>query len=195
MSITAIKNNQKNILDEIENRKEEYIKISHTIHGYAEIGNKEVYSSNLLIDTLEKHGFVVKRALAGHPTSFIARKKSNNISGPTIGYLAEYDALPKLGHACGHNIIGTASIAAAISLAKFIDEIGGEILVLGTQAEEGGDNGSAKASFVKHNLLKNIDACLMVHPGNKTSITTESLAVNPIQFEISPCFICSRKRY
>lgn len=183
MSIKGIKRFQDNIINEIENNRDEYINISHNIHEYAEIGNEEVLSSKLLIDTLEKEGFVVEKALAGHHTSFIARKKSSKNSGPTIGYLAEYDALPGLGHACGHNIIGTASTAAAIALSKFIDEIGGEILVLGTPAEEGCENGSAKASFVKQNLLDGIDACLMVHPGNKTSVTTKALANNPIEFE------------
>lgn len=183
MSIKDIKSFQDKIINEIENRRDEYINISHNIHEYAEIGNEEVLSSKLLIGTLEKEGFVVEKALAGHPTSFIARKKSSKNSGPTIGYLAEYDALPGLGHACGHNIIGTASTAAAIALSKFIDEIGGEILVLGTPAEEGCEKGSAKASFVKQNLLHGIDACLMVHPGNKTSVTTKSLANNPIEFE------------
>lgn len=183
MSIKDSQSFQDKIINEIENRRDEYIDISHRIHDYAEIGNEEIRSSKLLIDVLEREGFVVEKALANHPTSFIARKKSSKNFGPTIGYLAEYDALPKLGHACGHNIIGTASTAAAIALSKFIDEIGGEILVLGTPAEEGGENGSAKASFVKQNLLDGIDACLMVHPANKTSVTTESLSNNPIQFE------------
>lgn len=180
MNINDIRNN---IINDIENKRDQYINISHNIHEYAEIGNQEINSSKLLINTLEKEGFNIEKSLAGHPTSFIARKKAYKNSGPTIAYLAEYDALPKLGHACGHNIIGTASTAAAIALSRFIDKIGGEILVIGTPAEEGGDNGSAKASFVKQNLLKGIDACLMVHPGNKTAVTTESLAVNPIQFE------------
>lgn len=174
---------QDRIINEIDKNKDDYINISHKIHGYAEIGNEEINSSKLLINVLEKEGFTVEKDLAGHSTSFIARKKSNKKSGPTIGYLAEYDALPKLGHACGHNIIGTASVAAAIGLSKLVDEIGGTILVFGTPAEEGGENGSAKASFVKQNLLDNVDACLMVHPGNKTSVTPNSLANNPIQFE------------
>lgn len=183
MDIENVKNLERKIIDEIEERKGEYINISHSIHEHPEIGNEEFYASKLLIGTLEKEGFIVEKALAGHATSFIARRKSSGKSGPAIGFLAEYDALPKLGHACGHNIIGTASTAAAITLSKFIDEVGGELLVLGTPAEEGGENGSAKASFVKKNLLQGIDACLMVHPGNENSVTPDSLANNPIQFE------------
>ncbi len=183
MNVYNFEKIQQGIINEIEKKKEDYIDISHKIHEHPETGNEEVYASRLLINTLEKEGFTVEKSLAGHTTSFIARKKSNKRSGPVIGFLAEYDALPKLGHACGHNIIGTASTASAITLSKFIDEVGGEILVLGTPAEEGGENGSAKASFVKQGLLKGIDVCLMVHPGNENSVTPESLANNPIQFE------------
>ncbi|MEY7999879.1 M20 family metallopeptidase [Clostridium sp. Mt-5] len=183
MSTNIIKNFQHEIINEIESKKDTYINISHLIHNHPEIGNQEFFSSKLLIDALEKEGFSIEKAVAGHSTSFIARKKSNKNSGAVIGYLAEYDALPNLGHACGHNIIGTASTAAAISLSKLIDEIGGEILVFGTPAEEGGENGSAKASFVKHNLFDGVDACMMIHPGNNNYKTVKSLANDPIQFE------------
>lgn len=183
MNIQNVKKTKQDIIDELENRKENYIDISHKIHEHPEIGNEEVYACELLIDTLKKEGFKIEKALAGHPTSFIARKKSSKNSGPNIGFLAEYDALPNLGHGCGHNIIGTASTAAAITLSKYIDEVGGEVLVFGTPAEEGGENGSAKATFVKQGLFKGVDACLMVHPGGENSVTPYSLANNPIQFE------------
>lgn len=156
------------VLSNIESSKEIYTKISHSIHENPETGNKEFFASSILTETLAKQGFSIVTSVAGHATSFIARKCSKNKKGATIGFLAEYDALPNLGHACGHNIIGTTSIAAAIGLSKVIDEVGGEIVVLGTPAEEGGENGSAKASFVKHGLLKGIDACLIAHPSNRT---------------------------
>lgn len=99
----------------------------------------------MLAGILEKEGFEVDRAVAGHETAFLARKKSVK-PGPSIAFLAEYDALPGLGHGCGHNIIGTTS-AATIALSKVIDDTGGEAVVLGTPAEEGGPNGSAKATL------------------------------------------------
>lgn len=86
------------------------------------------------------------RNIAGHETGFIAKKTSLK-EGPTIAFLAEYDALPGLGHACGHNIIGTTSVAAGISLAQVLEETGGEVIVFGTPAEEGGPNGSAKGTL------------------------------------------------
>jgi len=185
MEITSEKINKfkTTILSNIEANKENYIKVSHSIHEKPELGNQEFFASSILIETLVKQGFSIEKSVAGHVTSFIARKCSTDKKGATIGFLAEYDALPKLGHACGHNIIGTTSVAAAISLSKIIDQVGGEIVVLGTPAEEGGENGSAKGSFVKHGLLKGIDACIIAHPANRTCITGDSLSVAPLDFE------------
>ncbi|MRX72049.1 amidohydrolase [Bacillus lacus] len=170
------------VIDDIDAQAERYIDISHQIHDKPEIGNEEYFASGLLSSRLEEEGFHVERDVAGHSTAFIARKLSGK-NGPSIAFLAEYDALPGLGHACGHNIIGTASIAAAIALSQIVDETGGEIVVFGTPAEEGGPNGSAKGSFVKHGLLEGIDAALMVHPSNETRTTGNSLAVDPLDFE------------
>ena len=170
------------ILEYIDKNSDKIISISHDIHEHPETGNKEFFAMELLTKTLEAEGFTVDTAVAGHPTSFIARKKSLK-KGPSIGFLAEYDALEGLGHACGHNIIAASSTYSAIAVSKILEEIGGEILVLGTPAEEGGDNGSAKASFVKHNLIDGIDACLMIHPGSKNEATGSLLANIPLDYE------------
>lgn len=87
-----------------------------------------------------------------------------------------------MGHACGHNIIGTTSVAAGIALSQTLSETGGKVVVLGTPAEEGGPNGSAKGSFVKHGYLKDVDVALMIHPAGQTSLTSETLAVDPLDF-------------
>jgi amidohydrolase len=165
----------------IEERRAEWIQVSHDIHERPEIGNEEYFASGLLARLLQEHEFDVEIDIAGHPTAFIARKKSQK-PGPVIGFLAEYDALPGLGHACGHNIIGTASVSAGIALSKVIDEIGGEVVVFGTPAEEGGPNGSAKASFVKNNYFAGVDACAMIHPNSETAKTSPSLALDPLIF-------------
>jgi amidohydrolase len=158
------------------------LSVSHRIHDNPEIGNEEFFASETLTSLLSQHGFSIERGLAGHETSFAARKSSGK-EGPVIGYLAEYDALPGLGHACGHNIIGTTSCGAAIALASVLEETGGEVVVFGTPAEEGGPNGSAKGSFVKAGLFEGVDACLMVHPYNRTTLTGKTLAVDPLDFE------------
>lgn len=170
------------IVENVESNKELYLSTSHQIHARPEIGNEEFFASSLLTDILFREGFQIEKAVAGHETSFVARKKSGK-PGPSIAFLAEYDALPGLGHACGHNIIGTTSVAAAIALSKVLDETGGEALVFGTPAEEGGPNGSAKGSFVKHGLVEDIDAALMIHPSSETRLTSSSLAVDPLDFE------------
>ncbi|KGA97515.1 amidohydrolase [Alkalihalobacillus alcalophilus ATCC 27647 = CGMCC 1.3604] len=165
----------------IENNRELYIKTSQDIHANPEIGNEEVYASEKHVEILKKAGFEVTTAVAGHETSFYAVKESGQ-DGPTVAFLAEYDALPGIGHACGHNIIGTTSVAAGIALAEALPDTGGRVVVLGTPAEEGGPNGSAKGSFVKHGFLKEVDVALMLHPAGKTALTSETLAVDPLDF-------------
>ncbi|MEH7611015.1 M20 family metallopeptidase [Gottfriedia acidiceleris] len=176
-----IETQREKIVKSIEESKEVYLEISHKIHEKPEIGNQEFFASETHTKILVEAGFDVTRNIAGHETGFVARKKSSK-QGPTIAFLAEYDALPGLGHACGHNIIGTTSVAAGIALAEVISETGGEVVIFGTPAEEGGPNGSAKGSFVKNGLLEGVDAALMLHPSGKTGLSSPSLAVDPLDF-------------
>lgn len=170
------------ILDYIENENHKYLEISHQIHQRPELGNEEIFASRTLIEDLIAHDFDVETDIAGHATGFIARYDLG-IEGPTIGFLAEYDALPGLGHACGHNIIGTASVLAGTALKQVIDKIGGKIIVLGCPAEEGGENGSAKATYVKAGVIDELDIALMVHPGNETYRTIDTLAVDVLDIK------------
>lgn len=170
------------ILDYIENKKYDYVEISHRIHERPELGNEEIFASRTLIDQLKANEFEIETDIAGHATGFIATYQSEK-EGPTIGYLAEYDALPGLGHACGHNIIGTASVLAGVALKQVIDHIGGKVVVLGCPAEEGGENGSAKASYVKAGVIDDIDIALMIHPGNETYPTINTLAVDVLDIK------------
>lgn len=169
--------NKQIVLDYIENEKYKYLEMSHQIHQRPELGNEEIFASRTLTETLTQHVFEVETNIAGHATGFIASYDSGQ-TGPTIGYLAEYDALPGLGHACGHNIIGTASTFAGIALKQVIDKVGGKVIVLGCPAEEGGENGSAKATYVKEGIIDDLDIALMVHPGNETYRTINTLAVD-----------------
>ena len=170
------------ILDYIENKKYDYVEINHRIHERPELGNEEIFASRTLIDQLRANDFEIETDIAGHATGFIATYQSEK-EGPTIGYLAEYDALPGLGHACGHNIIGTASVLAGIALKQVIDHVGGKVVVLGCPAEEGGENGSAKASYVKAGVIDDIDIALMIHPGNETYPTINTLAVDVLDIK------------
>ncbi|HSJ39137.1 MAG TPA: M20 family metallopeptidase [Planococcus sp. (in: firmicutes)] len=179
--MTAIKEATQTISQSIDLKREEYIATSQAIHAKPEIGNEETFASATLVELLQEAGFTVETGVAGHDTAFYASKESA-LPGPTIAYLAEYDALPGIGHACGHNIIGTTSVAAAIALSQTFSTTGGRVVVLGTPAEEGGPNGSAKGSFVKHGLLEGIDAALMIHPSGRSAVTGPSLAVDPLEF-------------
>lgn len=167
---------------ELCKNKDQYLTVSHQIHERPELGNQEEFAANQLTKLLKGAGFEVEMDIATHPTGFIARKKSSR-TGPVIGFLAEYDALKGLGHACGHNIIGTSSVAAAISLSKILDKLGGEIVVFGTPAEEGGPHGNAKESYVAANLFEGVDVCMMIHPFHTTAPTQPTLAIIPIEFE------------
>lgn len=181
--MTTNSNNEiiKRLYESVDNNSQLYIETSQLIHGKPEIGNEEVFACQTHVANLKDAGFEITTGVAGHDTSFYAIKSSGK-PGPTIAYLAEYDALPGIGHACGHNIIGTISAAAGIALGEVIHETGGRVVILGTPAEEGGPNGSAKGSFVKHGYLEDIDAALMLHPAGKTAVTGEFLAVDPLDF-------------
>lgn len=141
-----------------------------------------MYSSDALINQLKKEGFEVVKDVAGHHTGFDARYKAEK-AGPTIAFLAEYDALPGIGHACGHNLFGTYAVLAGSALKQVIDEVGGEIRVYGTPGEEGGENGSAKGSFVREGFLDDVDAALCVHPAHLYSYTSKGLANDPVDIK------------
>ena len=174
---------EKKIIDFLDSNRDIFIDLSQKIHQHPEIGNEEYFAADLLTKFLEEKGFDVERNIAGHETGFIARKQSKNGEYPKIAFLAEYDALPNLGHACGHNIIGAISVAGAVGLGELLDNVSGEVIVYGCPSEEGGENGSSKGSFVRENLFEGVDVAMIIHPGSEHSITKKSLAVNPLDFE------------
>ena len=159
-----------------------YQELALDIHAHPEVSNYEVYSSDVLINQLKKEGFDVTKDVAGHHTGFDARYKSSK-PGPTLAFLAEYDALPGIGHACGHNLFGNYSALAASALKQVVDEVGGEIRVYGTPGEEGGENGSAKGSFVREGYFEDVDAALCVHPAHFYAKTSLGLANDPVDIE------------
>jgi amidohydrolase len=167
-------------VDEISN---EMIKLSDSIHANPELGYKEYFASKLLSSKLEDYGFNVERGVAGLETSFVARKVCGS-GGPKIAFLAEYDALPGLGHACGHNIIGTAAIGAAITLSTIASEAGlnCEVMVFGTPAEEGAvDNAGGKVLMIDE--ISKADVALMIHPSDRDSMRYRSLAREAFKIE------------
>lgn len=161
-----------------------YQDISLAIHAKPEVSDFEYFASQTLSEQLKKEGFEIELPAAGHRTGFAATYKSNK-PGPTVVFLAEYDALAGLGHGCGHNVFGATSSLASAALKSIVDQIGGEVRVYGTPGEEGGQNGSAKGSFVKKGYLKDVDFALCTHPGSgsEDGLSTRNYACAPVDIE------------
>jgi amidohydrolase len=177
------------VCDYLDEMAPRLIQISHKIHANPEIAFEEHESMKLLADTAAAHGYGVERGVAGLDTAFIAESAMGE--GPTIAFLAEYDALPGLGHACGHNIIGTAATGAALAMQAIREEIGGVVKLIGTPAEEGG---GGKVIMAEYGVFEGLDAAMMVHPGTKAMTTRTTLAANRIKFEFfgKPAHAASR---
>ncbi len=152
--------------------------ISEYIYNNPELGNEEYKAAEVLTSFLEEHDFVVEREMLDIKTAFRATFDSGK-PGLTIGYLCEYDALPDIGHGCGHNMIGTMSAGAGVLLSKVLEEVGGKIIVYGTPAEE--TNG-AKVYFAEAGIFDELDAAMVCHPDARTSRSGTSIALYPLQF-------------
>ena len=171
------------ILEYVDRQYPIYRQIALDIHARPEVSNYEFFACKTLSEQLEKEGFDVKVDVAGHRTGFTATYASSR-PGPVLCFLAEYDALNGIGHACGHNLFGATSALAGSALKQVIDEVGGEVRVYGTPGEEGGENGSAKGSFVREGFFQDVDAALCVHPGSDHhELTHEEIACAPIRIE------------
>lgn len=153
--------------------------LSLEIYNNPELGYEEFQACKLHTEILKKYGFNVENNFSGVETGFKAEYKSSK-PGLTVAYMAEYDALPGIGHGCGHNLLGTVSTGAGIALKEIIDEIGGTVVVFGTPAEE---TSGAKVTYVENHEFDNIDIAMMAHPGNEYVKSGTSLALEPVQFE------------
>ena len=157
----------------------DFKEINEYIYHNPEMGNREYKACEAHKKLLEKHGFTVETGITGLETAFIGKYSTGKL-GPRIAFLAEYDALPEIGHGCGHNILGTTSDAGAILAKEIMEDLGGELLVIGTPAEE--TNG-AKVHMAQHKLFDNIDVAMIVHPKSEAHYrSTSSQAMEAIQF-------------
>ena len=117
----------------VESHKQQLVQLSLNIHDNPELGFKEEKAAAWLTSYLEDNEFHVERGIAGLPTAFRATYGQES---PRIALLAEYDALPKVGHGCGHNIIGVSAVGAGVASKHAVDQLGGSIVVMGTPGEE-----------------------------------------------------------
>lgn len=166
------------IIKEVTALKKDLVGLADEIHRNPETGHKEFKAVELLTGELAKHGFELEKGICGLPTAFKAVYRGKG-EGPSVAFLAEYDALPGMGHACGHNLIGTMSIGAAIALSKVMDEIPGRIVVFGTPAEE---TDGGKVTMAAKGVFDEVDVAMMVHPGDRNYIKSSSLAMDAIEF-------------
>ena len=174
-SATALEDAKADVFSEIDARAGTLLDISHRIWEHPELCFEEHFAHDLLCDTLASEGIAVERGACDLPTAFVAEAGD---SGPTIGIVCEYDALPGIGHACGHNIIAAAGLGAGLALAASAQKLGGRVRILGTPAEEGG---GGKVYMIERGAFEDIDAAMMVHPADRELLYMSSLAVSTIR--------------
>jgi len=156
-------------------------KLSHRIHANPELGYQEVKAAAWLAEFLEKQGFAVERGVGGVETAF--RGTIGTGDGPTLAILCEYDALPQIGHACGHNVIATAGVGAGAALATLRDKLPkGRIQVIGTPAEEGG---GGKCRLIASGVFEAVDAAMMVHGFDRWVGHSDLLGIVRVAFEFT----------
>ncbi|MFC2035288.1 M20 family metallopeptidase [Chloroflexota bacterium] len=179
MQSSVIEQLKTSITREIDAHCHQLSELSLRIHSNPELGFQEAKAADWLTRYLEENSFSIERGICGLPTAFRA---SYGNGKPAIAILAEYDALPKLGHACGHNLIAACAVGAGVASKPAIDEFGGGMLVIGTPAEElhGG-----KVIMANRGAFSNLDIAMMVHPGVHNTATTHALACQTLEIEFS----------
>jgi len=154
--------------------------VARFLKEHPELGHEEYEAQRLLCSHLEEAGFRVERGLAGLPTSFRAQYPPGGGGRPRIAFLAEYDALPEIGHGCGHNLIAAMSLGAALALRDEVARDHGTVLVLGSPAEE---TTGGKIAMCEAGVFDDLDAAMLVHPGWRTAVGGSSLASHPVEIE------------
>jgi len=160
----------------VDEHAEVLLDASHRIHAHPELGFQEHHAHEVLTTVLADAGLDVTPGAYGLDTAFEATAKGGD--GPTVAVMCEYDALPGIGHACGHNIIGTAGVGAGIAAAAVVAELGGNLVVLGSPAEEGG---GGKVLMAERGAFEGVDAALMVHPAGMDLARFGAIAIQQVE--------------
>lgn len=169
---TTDSNPYEQINTHVAQERELLLRLSHTIHAHPEIRFEERQAARWLSETLREHGFEVEAGVGGLETAFRAGRPGKS-SGPKVALICEYDALEGLGHACGHNVIATMSLGAALAVAPLMDDLPGELVVVGTPGEEGG---GGKVILLEEGVFDNLDAAMMIHPSHEDRVGGPALA-------------------
>ncbi len=161
------------VCEEIDRLAPELLDVSHRIHARPELAFEEHHAHDLLTEVLADHGLAVRRRAYDVDTAFEARAGDGD--GPLVAVVCEYDALPDIGHACGHNIIAASGLGAGLALASLAGEAGARVAVMGTPAEEGG---GGKELMLRRGAFSDADAAMMVHPANHELSVFSAVAVH-----------------
>ena len=161
---------------------DELCDMADRIHANPELGFQEHQASRLLSDYLEKSGFAIARGVAGMETAFVASYGDSPDRG-TVAFIAEMDALPVVGHGCGHNIIGPAAVGAAIAVAGAARQLRGRVCVIGTPAEE--IPPPVKKRLLEMNVFKGVDVALITHGDDRTAVGGETLAMQALDIRFT----------
>ncbi len=161
----------------IDEVSEELISASHAIHANPELAFKEFFACDTLTNALEHHDIKTEKAVYSLETSFEAKLNPDN-DGPRVAILAEYDALPGIGHACGHNIIATSALGATLGLSAVAQELEGSIRLIGTPAEE---KGGGKELMARNGAFEGIDAAMMIHPAGTNLASMPCICVAEVE--------------
>ncbi len=167
----------KKIYQTIDENKNDIISISRHIHANPELAFQEYKASELLKNKLAEKGFNIEPKAGGLDTAFKAEMNRGNFK---LAFLAEYDALPEIGHGCGHNIISAASYGAAIGLAPIIEKLDGGIALIGTPAEE---SGGGKIILIENGVFDDIDFAMMIHPATENLVKRGGLAISHMNLQ------------
>ena len=162
----------------VDECQHDLIALSRRIHAHPELRFEEHKASEWVCEVLRDWGHEVERGVAGMPTALRARAGSRG--GPCVAILAEYDALPGVGHACGHNLIAAGAVGAFVAAARVATTVGGEVVLLGTPAEEGG---GGKIEMIKAGIFDGVGAAMMFHPFDRDLIAHGTLASLWLTFE------------
>ena len=160
----------------VDRMRDELLRISRAIHANPELAFEEHEAASLLVAALREAGLEVETGVHGLETAFSAEFGADG--SPCVALLAEYDALPEMGHACGHNLIATASVGAGLALASLADRLPGRVRVLGTPAEE---HGCGKELMAREGALDGVDAALMMHPSSVNLVSMPCIAMAELE--------------
>jgi amidohydrolase len=169
---------KKRISERVDARAPALDRLALEIHARPELAFEERFAAGALADYLESEKVPVQRAAGGVETAFIAEAGSG---GPVVAILGEYDALPGIGHGCGHNLMGTAAVGAFLALRDTLDGVRGRVRVVGCPAEE---RGNGKVALIKGGVFEGLDAALIYHPGDRDEIDPLMLAMVNLDVEL-----------